>query len=48
MRPALSARGVTVEAGEFRLLEGVDIELFAGEMLAIIGPNGAEIGRAHV
>ena len=41
MTPALSARAVTVEAGEFRLLQDVDIELFAGEMLAVIGANGA-------
>jgi iron complex transport system ATP-binding protein len=41
MTPVLSARGITVKAGEFRLLDGVDINVFAREMLAIVGPNGA-------
>jgi len=41
VKPVLHGRGITVEAGEFRILDTVDIDLFAGQMLAVIGPNGA-------
>jgi iron complex transport system ATP-binding protein len=37
----VSARGVTVELGGTRVLDGVDIAVDRGEWLSIVGPNGA-------
>jgi len=37
----LSAHGLAVERGRRRVLEDVDLELFAGEALAVVGPNAA-------
>ena len=37
----IEARGVTVDLGDARVLDGVDLTVAAGEWLAIVGPNGA-------
>jgi iron complex transport system ATP-binding protein len=39
--PALAARGVTVRVGGRALLADVSIDLFPGELVALVGPNGA-------
>ena len=39
--PALSARGIVVRAGRKALLDGVSLDVQAGEWLNIVGPNGA-------
>ena len=38
---ALTARGLTRHIGEVPLLEGVSFTLFAGEVVALVGPSGA-------
>ena len=37
----LEGRDITVQIGEKRLVDGVNVQLNAGEVLAICGPNGA-------
>ncbi len=39
--PILSARGIVKTFGPVVALDGVDLDLFAGEVLAVIGDNGA-------
>ena len=39
--PVLSARGLVKTYGAVVALDGVDIDLYAGEILAVIGDNGA-------
>lgn len=39
--PVLSARGLVKTYGPVVALDGVDLDLYAGEILAIIGDNGA-------
>jgi iron complex transport system ATP-binding protein len=39
--PLVEARGLAVNRGRRRVLEGVDLALRAGEALAVVGPNGA-------
>lgn len=39
--PILSARGLVKTYGPVVALDGVDIDLYAGEILAVIGDNGA-------
>ena len=40
-QPAVRARGVTVDLGGHRIVDGVDLSVPAGGWLTIIGPNGA-------
>jgi iron complex transport system ATP-binding protein len=37
----LTARGVTFEVDDRRLVDGVDLDLEPGSLLAVVGPNGA-------
>lgn len=39
--PTLSARSLTRVYGEVRALDGVDLDLFGGEVVALLGVNGA-------
>ena len=39
--PLLVGRGLTVEFGGVRALDGVDLDVPAGRVVALIGPNGA-------
>lgn len=39
--PMLELRGISKCYGHVRALEGVDFELYAGEVLALVGDNGA-------
>jgi zinc transport system ATP-binding protein len=39
--PVLTAAGVSYSYGRDRVLDGVDIELRAGEFVALVGPNGS-------
>ncbi|NIV49263.1 MAG: ATP-binding cassette domain-containing protein, partial [Gammaproteobacteria bacterium] len=41
LRGPLRVDGVSVSAGGHRILDGVDLTLFPGEMCALIGPSGA-------
>ena len=43
--PALAVRDVTVRFGGLAAVEGLSLELGRGEILALIGPNGA--GQVH-
>jgi fructose transport system ATP-binding protein len=40
-QPVLAARGLTKRFGRVTALEAADLELYAGEVLAVIGDNGA-------
>jgi len=40
-RPVLEARGVIKRYGSVTALDGVDFELLPGEIMAVIGDNGA-------
>ncbi|MCP4617482.1 MAG: heme ABC transporter ATP-binding protein [Bradyrhizobium sp.] len=41
MSAILKAHAVSMTIGSARLVDGVDLEIFGGEMVAIVGPNGA-------
>lgn len=40
-RPRLIAQGLTKLYGEFRAVDGVDLEVHPGEFFGLLGPNGA-------
>ena len=40
-RPLLAARGITKRYGGIVALDGVDVDVAAGEAVGVIGPNGA-------
>jgi len=39
--PLLSVRGLKASVGDFEILNGVDLEVYPGEVHAIMGPNGS-------
>ena len=39
--PLLSVRGLKASAGDLEILNGVDLEVYPGEVHAIMGPNGS-------
>jgi Fe-S cluster assembly ATP-binding protein len=39
--PLLSIKGLTASAGDLEILKGIDLEVFAGEVHAVMGPNGS-------
>lgn len=44
----LEVNNMLVNYGAAPALWGVSLEVKTGEMVCVVGPNGAEIGRAHV
>ena len=40
-KPLLIIKGLTAMAGELEILKGIDLEVFRGEVHAIMGPNGS-------
>jgi Fe-S cluster assembly ATP-binding protein len=40
-KPLLSVKGLTASAGDLEILKGIDLEVFPGEVHAIMGPNGS-------
>ena len=45
-RPLLQVEGISAGYGGLDVLHEVSVHVQPGEIVAIIGPNGAEIGRA--
>ena len=41
MKPVLKAKGLTKHYGQVIAMDGADFELYPGEILAVIGDNGA-------
>ncbi|SUZ98749.1 uncharacterized protein METZ01_LOCUS51603 [marine metagenome] len=39
--PLLTIKGLTASAGDLEILKGIDLEVFTGEVHAIMGPNGS-------
>src|ERR1700750_2389771 len=39
--PAVSARGLVKSFGDFRAVDGIDLEVRRGEIFGVLGPNGA-------
>ena len=44
----IDIKGITKSFGSLQVLKGIDLHIDKGEILSIVGPSGAEIGRAHV
>lgn len=45
---AIRTSALTKNYGHFPALKGIDLVVPVGEIFGFLGPNGAEIGRAHV
>jgi len=41
VKPLLTIKGLTATAGDLEILKGIDLEVFKGEVHAIMGPNGS-------
>ncbi len=41
MEPVIEVRGLEVDFGALSVLKGIELEVRAGEMVAVIGPNGS-------
>ena len=41
VKPLLTIKGLTASAGNLEILKGIDLEVFEGEVHAIMGPNGS-------
>ena len=41
MQPVITVENLVKSYGSFRALDGLDLELGAGEVLGFLGPNGA-------
>ena len=39
--PLLSIKGLTASVGDLEILKGIDLEVFPGDVHAIMGPNGS-------
>jgi branched-chain amino acid transport system permease protein len=39
--PVLTAEGITLDFSHGRVLDGVDLQLYGGECLGVVGPNGS-------
>ena len=48
MRKIISIKNGVARMPEWRMAEPVNFELNDNEHIAVIGPNGGGIGRAHV
>ena len=40
-QPLLTIKGLTATAGDLEILKGIDLEVYKGEVHAIMGPNGS-------
>ncbi len=40
-KPLLTIKGITASAGDLDILKGIDLEVYKGEVHAIMGPNGS-------
>ena len=48
LAPLLAIKGLNAWYGESHILHGMDFHIMPGEVVTLLGRNGAEIGRAHV
>ena len=46
--PIISVKNLVKNYGDFCAVKGISFDVYPGEIFGLLGPNGAEIGRAHV